>query len=155
VLPPIAGDEAEKALNADQDRPKKGEYGYLGGLDRQVCATAVRGHDHGDAATIRQVRDAHSSRSLRARWLKAQPDLRTAHHNDGPGVDSPVDPAAAPGQTGLVRPERGPRHEAVRSGVGRSPENCRAGIDSWTRAREIELAMAATPAVIIERTKTP
>jgi len=48
VLPPIAGDEAEKALDADQDRPDKGEDGYLARLDRQVGAPAVRGDDHGD-----------------------------------------------------------------------------------------------------------
>jgi hypothetical protein len=84
VIPPIPGDEANKALNADQDRPNKGEDGYLARLDRQVRTPAVRGHDHGDAATIRQIRDAHGSRSLGARWLKAQPDLCTVHANEGP-----------------------------------------------------------------------
>ena len=84
MVPPIAGKEAEKALDADQDRPNKGEDGYLGGLDRQVRTTTVRGHDHGDAAAIRQIRDAHGARSLRAGWLKAQPDLCAMHHNEGP-----------------------------------------------------------------------
>jgi len=155
VLPPIAGDEAEKALNADQDRPNKGEDGYLGSLDWNVHATAVSGYDHGDLAAIRQVRDAHGSRSLRARWLKAQPDLCTPHLNDGPAVDSTVDRPAALAQTESVRPDHRPSHEAVRSDVCRSPENRRAGIDSWTRAREIDLAMAATPAVMIWRSTAP
>ena len=84
MVPPIAGKEAEKALDTDQDRPNKGEDGYLGRLDRQVHAATVRGHDHGDGAAIRQVRDAHGSRSLRAGWLKAQPDLRSAPFNEGP-----------------------------------------------------------------------
>ena len=84
MVPPIPGDEAEKALNADQDRPNKGEDGYLGSLDRQVRPTPVRGHDHGDVAAIRQIRDAHGSRSLRAGSLKAQPDLRNSYRNNGP-----------------------------------------------------------------------
>jgi len=48
VLPPIAGDEADEVLKADQDRPDKGEDGYLARLDLHVCTPAVRGHDHGD-----------------------------------------------------------------------------------------------------------
>jgi hypothetical protein len=84
VLPPIADDEADEALKADQDRPDKGEDGYLVRLDRQVRASAVRGHDHGDGAAIRQIRDAHGARSLRARWFKAQPDYPHPHHIDGP-----------------------------------------------------------------------
>jgi hypothetical protein len=84
VLPPIAGDEADEALKADQDRPNKGEDGYLARLERQVHAPAVRGHDHGDGAAIRQIRDAHGARSLSAERLNAQPDDSHRRDIDGP-----------------------------------------------------------------------
>ena len=91
----------------------------------------------------------------RTRFHLDERSLAFENHTAGPADDSPVAPVATPGQTGPVRPDRRPPHEAVRSGVCRSPENRRAGIDSWTSAREIELAMAATPAVMIERSTAP
>lgn len=68
VLPPGAGNEVQKALNADHERAKKGEKGYLERtvLDRDVHAPTIGRHDDGDGAAVRSVQGAHGSRSLRA-----------------------------------------------------------------------------------------
>jgi hypothetical protein len=60
VASPARNEEYE-LLNPEQDRAKKGEDGYLGGLDRQVHAAAVGRHDDGDGAAIRQVSRCHES----------------------------------------------------------------------------------------------
>ena len=67
VLPPGAGNEAKKALKADQERANKGEKGYLERivLDRHLHAAAVARHDDGDTAAVQPVRGTHGSRSLR------------------------------------------------------------------------------------------
>ena len=69
-----AGNEEDKLLEPEQDRAKKGEDGYLGSLDRNVHAAAIRRHDDGDGAAIRQISRCHGSRSLRGHTLNAQPD---------------------------------------------------------------------------------
>src|SRR5262249_40452247 len=84
VVPPAAGNEEDELLKADQDRADKGEDGYLGGLDGQVNAAAVRGHDHGGSAAIRLIRDTHDSWSIRGRSLNPQPDHRDRPYSDGP-----------------------------------------------------------------------
>ena len=68
VLPPGAGNEAQEALNADQERANKGEKGYLERvvLDGHVDAPSVRRHDDGHGAAIRSIRGSHGPRSLRA-----------------------------------------------------------------------------------------
>ena len=68
VLPPPDGNEAYKALNADQERANKGEKGYLERivLDRHVHAASVARHDDGNSAAVRSVQGTHGSRSLRA-----------------------------------------------------------------------------------------
>jgi hypothetical protein len=86
VIPPIPGDEAKKALDADENRPNKGEKGYLVGLDRHVHAAAIGRHDDGDGAAVRLVREGHGPRSLRARSLNAQLDYQHAPFIDGPGT---------------------------------------------------------------------
>jgi hypothetical protein len=112
AIPP-AGDEAKKALNATQDRAKKGEEGYLVGLDRHVHAAAVRRHDDGDCAAIGAMPDAQGARSLRARWLKAQPDHRHSDVNDGPLGFGGVF-AHARKLAGMTKPPNGRRLRASR-----------------------------------------
>ena len=126
AIPP-AGDEAKKALNANQDRAKKGEEGYLVGLDGHVHAAAVRRHDDGDCAAIGAMPDAQGARSLGSRWLKAQPDHPAGPDNDGPVGFGWVAPAVAVGDRGgrSAEPEmtRPPDTGGLRSQLG-----CPAGI---------------------------
>jgi hypothetical protein len=57
VLPPGAGNKAEKAIQPKKDRAKKPEKRYVDEsvVDRNVHAPAVRRHDDGDSAAIPTV----------------------------------------------------------------------------------------------------
>jgi len=62
VLPPGAGNEAEKASKTELEGPKKLEEGYVeAAIDGNVHAAAVRRDDDGDAAMIPTVEQAHTT----------------------------------------------------------------------------------------------
>jgi len=72
-IPPAAGnEEPDEALNADQDRPNKGERGDLV-VEGHVDSPSVRCHDNGQRASIQIGRASHGSRSLGAVAGGAQP----------------------------------------------------------------------------------
>ena len=50
-VPPGAGNKPKKAIKP-RKRAKNVEEGYVGGIDRQMHAAAIRRHDDGDLASI-------------------------------------------------------------------------------------------------------
>jgi hypothetical protein len=60
VLPPGAGNEPKKELEADQERAKEGKERELGvAAQGQLDAPTIRRHDDGDEATIPTAGQVH------------------------------------------------------------------------------------------------
>ncbi len=145
VLPPGAGNKAEKAIQPKEERAKKGEKRYInepGVAHRQVHAAAIRRDDDGDATAIPSVEQAQVRLRVRVRAAdqRALPrqssSLRgirnrirnrlSATARTGPGRAGPDRMPSVAGHRGL---RSGPRR-GLRSGRSAGPS---AGPSATTR----------------------